>query len=58
MNSCKAHRSRFFFRANPDRPGTANEREGIVSDDLCRTLYLQLDRIVGKRANRSEFIRG
>ena len=50
------HRSRLFFRANPDRAGAADQRERIVADNFRGPFQLQLDGIVRKRPDGAKFV--
>src|SRR5438128_59605 len=45
-----------FLGTNPDCARSADQGERIVADDLGRTFELELNGVVGKRANRAEFI--
>ena len=45
-----------FLGSNPDRAGSADQGERIVSDDFRRALQLKLDGVVGKWPDGVKFI--
>ena len=45
-----------FLCANPDGAGAADEREGIVADELGRAFELEGDGIVGEGADGAELV--
>src|ERR1700722_7832236 len=56
MDGPQSHSSWFFLGSNPDGTGSANQRKGIISDDVGWSVHFQFDCVVRKRLNGAEFI--
>src|SRR5580704_13162181 len=50
------HRSRFFLRSNPDSARSADQRKGVVADNLRRAFQVQLDGVVCKWPDGAKFV--
>ena len=56
MFRCEARYAGLLACANPDGSGAADEREGIVTDEVCRTFEREGDGIVSVGADGAELV--
>src|ERR1700737_2544503 len=56
VNGPQSHFSRLLFGPNPNCTGSADQRERVLANDLCRSFQLESDGIIGKRPNCAEFV--
>jgi hypothetical protein len=51
-----SHPSWLWFRSDPNRSRSSDQRKRIIANDLTGAFQLELDRVVGKGPDRSEFV--
>lgn len=56
MQPRQLYSSRLFFCAEPHCPSSPHQRKRIVSDNFGGTVNIQLDGVVGQRADSTKFV--